>query len=136
MYRLNRNVGIKLLAVFFAFGASMCLLTIVLLTLPGSPLDSLWRLNPNAHAAFQSLGKVSILLMLIVGSACTFAAIGLARNRFWGRNLALIILAVNLIGDLINTFARHDLWTLIGLPIGGAMIFYLVQARTWKSKGA
>ncbi|HXY60880.1 MAG TPA: hypothetical protein VEH26_04675 [Chthoniobacterales bacterium] len=134
MNRLNRHVGIELLAIFFAFGASMCLLTIVLLVFPGSRLDSLWQLNPNAHAAFQSLGKMSILLMLIVGSACTLAAIGLAKNQLWGRNLALIILAVNLIGDLINAFARHDLRTLIGLPIGGAMIFYLVQKRNWKLK--
>ena len=136
MNRLNRHVGIGLFAIFFAFGASMCLLTIVLLVFPGSRLDSLWQLNPNAHAAFQSLGKTSILLMLIVGSACTFAAIGLAKNQLWGRNLALIILAVNLIGDLINAFARHDLRTLIGLPIGGAMIFYLVQKRSWKLKKA
>ena len=127
-------MGIKLLAIFFAFGASMCLLTILLLLFPGSPLDALWRLNPDAHAAFQSLGKMSILLMLIVGTACAFAATGLARSRLWGRNLGLIILAVNLVGDSINAFARHDLRTLIGLPIGGAMIFYLVQARNWKSK--
>jgi uncharacterized membrane protein (DUF2068 family) len=124
----------KLLAIFFVFGASMCLLTILLLLFPGSGLDSLWRLNPHAHTAFQSLGKMSILLMLIVGAACAFAAVGLARNRLWGRYLALIILAVNLISNLINAFAHHDLRTLIGLPIAGAMICYLVLARNWKSK--
>jgi uncharacterized BrkB/YihY/UPF0761 family membrane protein len=122
-------IGIRLLAVFFAFGATMCLLTILLLLVPGTVLDSLWRLNPDAHAAFQSLGKFSILLMMIVGSACAFAAIGLAKNQTWGRNLALLILAVNLAGDSVNAFARHDLRTLIGLPIGGALIVYLLRAR-------
>ena len=118
-----------MLAIFFAFGASMCLLTIVLLLFPGSALDSVWRLNPDAHAAFQSLGKISILVMAIVGAACASAAVGLAKNRRWGVNLALTILAVNLVGDLINAFARGDLRTLIGLPIGGAMIVYLLRAR-------
>ena len=122
-------LGIRLLATFFAFGASMCLLTILLLAFPGSALDSIWRLNPDAHSAFQSLGKLSILLMTIVGGACAFAAIGLAKNRAWGRTLALTILALNLAGDSINAFARHDLRTLIGLPIGGAMIVYLLRAR-------
>lgn len=122
-------IGVRLLAVFFAFGATMCLLTILLLLVPGTALDSLWRLNPDAHAAFQSLGKFSILLMMIVGSACAFAATGLAKDRRWGRNLALVILAVNLAGDLVNAFVRHDLRTLIGLPIGGAMIVYLLRAR-------
>jgi hypothetical protein len=34
---------------------------------------------------------------------------------------------VNLVGDLTNVFVRHDLKTLIGVPIAGAMIFYLVR---------
>ena len=43
----------KFFAVFFAFGATMCALTIVLLLFPGTSLDSLWRLNPDAHSAFN-----------------------------------------------------------------------------------
>ena len=125
-------LGIQLLAVFFAFGASMCLLTIVLLLFPGTALDSVWRLNPDAHNAFQSLGYWSVVLMMTVGSACALAAIGLARNRLWGRNLALIILGVNLVGDAVNALTRHDLRTLIGLPIGGALIFYLLKTRPGK----
>jgi hypothetical protein len=119
----------KLLAGFFAFGASMCVLTLLLLLSPGTPLDSLWRLNPEAHSVFQSFGKASMLLMLIVGIACALAAIGLWRGSWWGAWLALIILSLNILGDLLNTFVRHDLRALIGLPIGGAMIIYLLRAR-------
>ncbi len=121
--------GIKLLSVFFGFGAAMCLLTIVMLLFPGSPLDSLWKLNPDAHVAFQSLGKLSILLMLIVGAACALASIGLAKRARWGIPLALGILIVNLIGDSLNALLRHDWRTLIGLPIAGAMIAYLLSVR-------
>ncbi|SRR6266404_6232824 len=122
-------LGIKLMAAFFAIGAVICLLTIVMLLFPGSALDSLWKLNPDAHAAFRSLGKLSILLMMIVGAACASAAIGVARRAPWGIPLALSILIVNLVGDSLNAFLRHDLRTLIGLPIGGAMIAYLLVAR-------
>jgi len=108
----------------------------VLLIFPGSAFDSLWRLNPDAQAAFQSLGVMSIFLMALVGTACGAAAVGLAKNRGWGRNLALIILAVNLVGDSINVFARHDLRTLIGIPIGGALIFYLLKVRTWERENS
>src|SRR5438876_149898 len=121
--------GIKLLSVFFGFGAAMCLLTIVMLLFPGSALDSLWKLNPDAHAAFQKIGKLSILLMLIVGAACALASIGLAKRARWGIPLALGILIVNLIGDSLNALLRHDWRTLIGLPIGGAMIEYLLSVR-------
>jgi hypothetical protein len=120
-------IGMKLLAIFFAFGACMCALTIWLLLFPGGALSSLWRLNPEAHAAFQRIGGLSILLMAIVGVACALAAIGLARNAKWARWVGVLILALNLVGDLTNAFVRHDLRTLIGVPIAGAMIFYLAR---------
>jgi len=120
-------IGLKLLAIFFVFGACMCALTIGLLLFPGSALDSLWRLNPEAHAAFQWIGRLSILLMAIVGVVCALAAIGLARNAKWGRWLGILILVANLVGDLTNAFVRHDLRTLVGLPIAGTMIFYLAR---------
>ena len=67
--------------------------------------------------------------MLIVGSACAFAAIGVAKRARWGILLALGILIVSLIGDSLNALLRHDWRTLIGLPIGGTMIVYLLVAR-------
>jgi hypothetical protein len=127
-------IGMKLLALFFAFGACMCALTIWLLLFPGGALDSLWRLNPEAHAAFQRIGGLLILLMVIVGVACALAAIGLARNAKWGRWLGILILAANLVGDLTNAFVRHDLRTLIGVPIAGAMIFYLAKLEPQMTK--
>jgi hypothetical protein len=56
-------IGMKLFAMFFAFGTCMCALTVVLLLFPGTALESLWRLNPEAHAVFQSIGSLSVLLM-------------------------------------------------------------------------
>ena len=127
-------VGIKLLALFFAFGTCMCALTIVLEIFPGTMLDSLWRLNPEAHAAFQSLGWLSILLMATVGTACGLAAIGLARNTTWGCWLGILVLTVNLVGDLTNALLRHDLRTLIGVPIAGAMMVYLYRCAGTRSR--
>lgn len=120
-------IGIKLLALFFAFGACMCALTIVLLSFPGGALEPIWRINPEAQAEFQVLGGWSIVLMATVGTACGFATVGLARGRRWGRQLALAILVVNVTGDLVNAMVRHDWRTLIGLPLGGAMIAYLLK---------
>jgi hypothetical protein len=119
----------KCFAAFFTFGATMCALTIVLLLLPGTSLDSLWRLNPDAHSSFQSLGKMGVLLMFVVGAACALAAIGMWQGSLWGMRLALVILSINILGDLLNAFVRHDLRTLIGLPIGGAMIVFLIRNK-------
>jgi hypothetical protein len=118
-------LGLRLLAIFFGFGAFMCALTIVLLVFPGTGLDVAWRLNPQAYRSFQSLGPLSILLMAAVGGSCGAAAIGLLRGARWGRLLGLVILSANLVGDGANAILRHDYRPLIGVPIGGAMIVYL-----------
>jgi hypothetical protein len=115
------------LAAFFAFGATMCALTIALLLFPGTALDSLWRFNSDAHAAFQTIGTWAIALMLVVGIACGFAAIGLWRGTFWGSQIAIVILVVNTIGDLSNFMLRQDYRALVGLPIAAAMIFWLIR---------
>ena len=114
----------------------MCALTIVLLIFPGSPLNSLWTLNPDARVAFQSLGKAAIWLMLVVGAGCAFAAIGLWRRSLWGIRIALVILSLNIFGDLLNAVIRHDYHALIGLPVGGAMIFYLARYKTADSSSS
>src|SRR5438874_13732284 len=108
-------LGVKLLAIFFAFGAAICVITIIALLFPGGALEPIWRLNPDAHAQFQRIGRLSILLMFVVGAACAVGAIGLATRARWGRRLALSILVVNVIGDLLNALLRPDLRTLICL---------------------
>ena len=124
---------IKLLAAFFAFGATMCSLTIVLLLFPGTALDAAWNLNPSAHVNFRSIQPWAVPLMFLVGTACAFAATGLWRERRWGTRLAMTILAINILGDVFNVLALHDYRALIGLPIGGALIFYLARRRAISS---
>ena len=70
-----------------------------------------------------------VVLMTLVGTACGLSAIGLARHAQWGRWLAVAVLVINLVGDSLNALLRHDPKTLIGLPIGGLMIWYLSRLR-------
>jgi hypothetical protein len=136
IFRETRNALLKQpqllywFAAFFAFGAMMCLLTIVLLVSPGTKLDSLWNLNPDAHVAFQLLGSLSVLLMLAIGTGCALAAIGLWYGKRWGVLLAIAILFINIIGDLVNVVIRHDYRPMIGVPVAGVMIFYMSRFRT------
>lgn len=112
---------------FFAAGALICLVTILALAFPGGFLEPIWRLKPDARLEFQHIGIWSVVLMAVVGAACGLAAVGLARSAEWGRRLAIGVLTVNLIGDSLNAWLRHDPRTLVGLPIGGLMIWYLAR---------
>jgi len=116
-----------LLVLFFAAGALICIVVMLALAFPGSFLEPVWHLRPDARADLEEFGMWSIALMATVGAGCGLAALGLARQREWGRHLAIGVLTVNLVGDTFNAVFRGDLRTLIGLPIGGLMIWYLMK---------
>jgi hypothetical protein len=124
----RRPAGLIALTGFFAFGALIASVTAIALLLPGSSLEPMWHLNPQAHAAFLGMGVWALLLMVAVAGACASAAIGLWLRARWGHRLALVLLTVNLVGDATNAVIRGDLRTLIGLPIGGALLAYLLRA--------
>ncbi len=88
-------------------------------------LDAIWRLKPAAHAGFLQMGPWAILLMGVVSLACAGAAVGLWIRAPWGRRLALIVLVGNAVGDTINGIV-HDPRTLIGLPIAGLVVAWLL----------
>jgi hypothetical protein len=133
MADMRRPVGITALSFFFAFGTLMAGVSCVALLFPGSMLEPMWRLNPSAKEGFAQIGAWAPLLMAVVSAACGGAAIGLWRGAIWGWRMALSVLVVNLLGDAGNVAIRHDWRTIIGLPVGGAMIAYLLgrSARRW-----
>jgi hypothetical protein len=75
------------------------------------------------------MGPWSAGLMLAVSVACALSGRGLWIRAPWGHRMALGVLGVNLIGDAASALLRGDPRTLIGLPIGGGLIAYLLSAR-------
>jgi len=126
---MKRPLGVTIISIFFAFGALMAALASTMLLFPGSVLDRLWELNPQAKPGLTALGVRGVVLMAIVCISGTTAAVGLWRRRRWGLRFAVAALSVNLAGDLGNAVLLHDWRTLIGLPIGGAIIGYLIFRR-------
>jgi uncharacterized membrane protein (DUF2068 family) len=117
------------LSIFFALGSVIAGLTAIALLSPGGTLEPMWRLNPQAHVAFLGMGSWAIVLMLVISAACALSAVGLWIRARWGHRLALFLLAVNLVGDATNAIARGDPRTLIGFPIAGALVVYLLNPR-------
>ena len=107
----------------------ICIVVVLALAFQGSFLDSIWKLRPDARADFDEMGDWSVALMAAVGAALGLASFGLARGAEWGRRLAIGILTVNLVGDLAHVIFRGDIRTLIGLPIGALMIWYLSSRK-------
>lgn len=123
------SIGVAAMAVFFAFGTSMAALSCLALLFPSDTADRVWRLNPQAHAAFLAMGPWAIALLAVLAVMCAVTAVGLWIGTRWGLRLAVLVLGVNLIGDVGNALIRHDYRTLIGLPIASLFIAYLLSRR-------
>jgi len=122
-------LGVRALAAFFVFGACMSLLAFVGLLFPGAVLEPMWQLNPRARETFVRMGPWALVLLGVVGTTCALSASGLLARSSWGYRLALAVLTVNLVGDTANAILRDDPRTLIGLPIGGLLIAYLLRPK-------
>ena len=125
----GRPLGVTALAIFFGVGTIPSTATALALILPGPWSEAMWRLKPGAQQDFTQLGALAIPVMIVVAMACAAAAVGLWSRRRWGHRVAIAVLSVNLVGDLLNALVRGDRRTLIGLPIGGAMLVYLLTRR-------
>lgn len=124
-----RPAGIVALSIFFMAGAAISFITCISLLFSGSILEPMWKLNPRAHEAFRSMGHWAVVLMAAVSTSCAFAAAGLLKRAEWGRRLAIIMLAINLAGDIANTLMGTDRRAIVGVPIAAALLAYLASAR-------
>jgi hypothetical protein len=126
---LPRPAGISTLSFFFVFGMTMSGIAAVSLAWPGGALEPMWRINPKGREGLAALGLPAIVLMATVSLACAGAAAGLWFGRLWGWWLAVTILVINATAGLLNGVLVNDPRTLIGLPVAGAMLYYLRTAR-------
>lgn len=113
--------------VFFAFGAAASGLAAISLLYRHSFLEPIWQIKPAARTSFASFGLWAIVLLSFVSIACGTAAIGIWRGARWGQVLAVILISINLIGDLANYLLGIEPRAIVGVPIAAAMLWYLIR---------
>jgi hypothetical protein len=125
----RRPVGFAALGVFFYFGSVMAAFAALTLAVPGTFLDTAWKLNPEGHNGLAPLGRVMALPFLMLAGALLFAAIGWFRRRPWGWTLGLTLIAVNFASDVLNVLLRHEfLKGGIGVVIAGILLAYMASS--------
>jgi len=130
------RIGLTALVAFFGFGAMASGTAALSLAIPGTVLDRAWALNPRGHQGLLGLGGWGIGLMVLVCTACLVTARGIWVRAPWGRLLALAILATNITADTATAIVTGDGRTLIGIPIGAAMIAFLFTPDVKAAFGA
>ena len=127
--RGTKPPGFTAVGIFLFFGATMASLAATTLLWRGTPLDRLWALNPRAYKQLAPLGGTVGILFLLLGVALTTAGIGWFRRRLWGWRLAVVIIATQVLGDIVNVVRGDLLRGGIGVIIAGALLLFLLHPR-------
>ena len=126
---LDRPIGFGAVGVFLFFGSAMAALAATTLLYPGTLLDAAWKLNPAAYHQLAPLGSKIGILFLFLSGALLVSGIGWFRHQRWGWRLAVAIIAIQVLGDIVN-FVRGDWFRgAIGVVIAGALLLYVVSPR-------
>jgi len=121
--------GFNAIGIFLFFGAVMAGLAAITLLWRGTPLDRLWVLNQMAYKRLVPTGRPVGILFLLLSGALTTAGIGWFRRRPWGWRLAVVIIATQVVGDLVNCVRGDLLRGGTGVIIAGALLLFL-----WRPK--
>ena len=96
----------------------------------GTPLDRLWSLNPTAYNQLAPLGGIVGIFFLALAATLITAGIGWFRRRLWGWRLAVaIIIATQVLGDVVNCVRGDILHGGIGVMIAGGLLLFLLRSK-------
>ncbi|MEK6336127.1 MAG: hypothetical protein AABM67_14445 [Acidobacteriota bacterium] len=126
---LKRPIGIAALSLFLLIGSLISFTAGLSLLVPGSVLEPLWRLNPQGHQGLLRIGFWGVVLLFAASVSCAAAAFGLWRRAGWGHKIAIVLITINLLGDVANTVFGIEPKAIVGVPIALALLFYLMTRR-------
>jgi hypothetical protein len=125
----RKTPGFTGAGIFLLFGAIMASLAATTLLCRGTPLDRLWDLNPIAYRQLAPLGRTVGIFFLLLGAALTAAGIGWFRRRVWGWRLAVVIIAAQVLGDVVNCVRGDLLRGGTGFIFAGALLLFLLRPK-------
>jgi hypothetical protein len=76
------------------------------------------------------------MLFLLLGTALAVAGTGRFKRRLWGWRLAVVIIATQVLGDLVNVLRGDIVKGAIGFTIAGGLLFYLLGSEVRAAFGS
>jgi len=119
--------GMTAIGIFLLFGAAMALLAGISLVRPGTALDHLWALNPRAYKRLAPLGTTVGTLFLLLSAVLGIAGTGWLQRRKWAWQLAVIVIATQVLGDFANTLRGQVIQGSVGVMVAGALLLYMTR---------
>ena len=113
--------------VFLFFGSVMASLAGATLIWRGTFLDHMWILNAPAYRQLAPFGERVGVPFLLLSAALAAAGVGWFGRHLWGWRLAVVIIATQVLGDLVSIFMGHFIRGAAGVAIASALLLYLLR---------
>ena len=117
----------RLLAAFCVLAACASGFAAATLAWPGTAIDAAWQVNPDGHEGLRSLGAGAIVGMTALSATAAFAAYGVLTLHRWAWWLVVAGIGINATSDLLTAIVTGKPATLIGVPIAGAILWWLTR---------
>jgi len=115
------------IGVFLSFGAIMAFLAGTTLICQSTLLDHMWTLNAPAYKQLSPFGKTVGIPFLVLSASLAAAGWGWFGRRLWGWRLVVVVIATQLVGDLMSIFTGHFVRGAVGVTIAAALLLYLLR---------
>lgn len=106
-----------------------CALAGTTLVWPRTVLDRMWTLNPRAYRDLAPFGKAVGIPFLLLRITLAVAGVGWFKRRAWEWRLAVVIIAMQVVGDVVNCVRGDLLRGGISAVIAGALLLFLLQPK-------
>jgi hypothetical protein len=103
-----RPKTVPIVAAFLFAAAAIAAMVGFSLLFPNPLLDRLWHLNPEGAVFFHSIGRVSGVFLLGLGTAMLFAARALLRGQLWAWWFAIALFTAEAVSNPVSYFVIHD----------------------------
>jgi hypothetical protein len=120
--------ALKAIGIFLFFGAVVSYLAGITLVWRGTVLERMWTFNPTAYKQLMPFGASAGVLFLLLSAVLTVAGRGWFKRCLWGWRLAVVIVAIQVLGDLLNVLMGNVVKGGIGFTLAGALLIYLLRS--------
>ena len=86
-------------------------------------------LNPEAYVRLSRLGKMMSAPFAVTAALMIAAAIGWLRRKHWGWMLGVFIVAMNMLGDVMNAIRGEWVKGGVGFVIAGVLLIFMTRPR-------
>ena len=115
------------MGVFLFFGAVMAFLAGTTLAWKSTVLDQMWVLNAPAYKQLSPYGRIVGIPFLVLSATLAAAGVGWFGRRLWGWKLAVVLIASQILGDLVSILIGHIVRGAAGVTVAGALLYFLLR---------